>query len=271
MLDAKFMDRYSRLRDARMAERSQQFPSDLRQISARAAQRGMVQSGVHLSQVHQTHERELEIRTIIAWESLVRVQRTLGALPDDDLRVDLKRLLTAEIKSFTATLSQSLQQQLQRLPRKQDFSLEIAQQRLTQKHHVEIDLYVDSLMSSPERDPAQHQYNFYGSIGAVQTGANAQADVVQNLGADDRAALTESLALVRDAIQQTSDLAETQRNELLEIAADCEAQVVADAPNNTKLLTMLTVLGTTVQSIASVRPAYQALKSALLPLGITLP
>ncbi|WP_144409301.1 hypothetical protein [Pseudoxanthomonas suwonensis] len=271
MLDANFINRYSRLLEARTAERLRQFPSELRQISARAAQRGIFHSSVHASQVHQAHERELEVRAILAWESLARVQRTLGTQPDGTLRQDLKRQLSSQVNSFCAELSQSLQQQLQRLPRNQVLSLDAMRQHLIQKHDVEIDLYVDSLMNSPEQDSAQAQYNFYGSVGAVQTGANAQANVVQNLGADDRAALTESLTLIRDALQQASDLAETQRQELLEIAAECETQVVADSPNNTKLLTMLTILGTAVQSIASARPAYQALRTALFPLGITLP
>lgn len=271
MPDANFTNRYSRLLEARTAERLRQFPTEIRQISARAAQRGMLHSSVHASQLHQAHERELEVRTISAWECLVRVQRTLGAPPDDTLRQYLKRQLASQITSVSAELSQSLQQQLQRLPRNQALSLDAMRQHLIQKHDVEIDLFVDALMNSPKQDPSQSQYNFYGSIGAVQTGANAQANVIQNLGVDDRAAITESLTLVRDALQQANDLAETQRKELLEIAAECETQLTADSPNNTKLLTMLTVLGTTVQSIASARPAYQALRTALLPLGITLP
>lgn len=272
MLDSTFVDRYSRLLDTRLIERAQQFPVELSQIAAKASQSGMFHSSVHASQVHQAHQRELEVRTIIAWQSLVRTHRTLGTNLDQNLRTDLKAELASRISSFGAGLSQSLQQQLQRLPMHQTFSLAETQQHLVQKHEIEVDFYVDSLMSNnSSQPPATQQYNFYGSIGAVQTGANAQANVVQNIGAEDRAALTQSLSLVREALQHAEGLAERQQQELLEIAAECEAQVASDSPNNTKLLTMFTVLGTAVQSIASARPAYQALKTALLPLGITLP
>lgn len=114
-------------------------------------------------------------------------------------------------------------------------------------------------------------YNFYGAVGSVQTGANATANVVQNLGADDRASLLSAIQQVRDALSNSPSVGEQQRSELLEIADECASQMTASAPNNTKLLTMFNVLGTAIQSIASAQPAYQALKGAILPLGITLP
>jgi len=271
MLDPTFVDRYSRLLESRIAERMQHFPMELRKISETAAQKGMFQSSAHASQAHQAHQRELEVRTIIAWECLVRTHRTLGENVDQVIRADLKVELASRIQSFGSVLAQSLQQQLQRLPAHQTFSLADAQRHLVQKHEVEIDLYVDSLLSSGSNQAPTSQYNFYGSIGAVQTGANAQANIVQNLGTEDRAAISQSLTLVREALRQADDLAERQQQDLIEIATDCETQFVSKTPNNIKLLTMLTVLGTSVQSIASARPAYLALKSALLPLGITLP
>lgn len=116
----------------------------------------------------------------------------------------------------------------------------------------------------------QH-YNFYGAVGSVQTGANATANVIQNLGADDRATLSSAIQQVRDALSNAQTVGEQQRKELLEIADECVSQMSASSPNNTKLLTMFNVLGTSIQSIASAQPAYQALKIAVLPLGITLP
>ena len=39
-------------------------------------------------------------------------------------------------------------------------------------------------------------YNFYGTVGAVQTGPGAIANIVQNLGADEKHAILEALAQV---------------------------------------------------------------------------
>lgn len=142
------------------------------------------------------------------------------------------------------------------------------------KHDIEVDLYVDSLSRLDEgraTGALMQHYNFYGTVGSVQTGANATANVIQNLGADDRAALSSAVQQVRDALSNAPTVAEQQRKELLEIADECVSQIAASSPNNTKLLTMFNVLGTAIQSIAGAQPAYQALKVAVLPLGITLP
>ena len=133
------------------------------------------------------------------------------------------------------------------------------------KYDIEVDLYVDSLfVSDPDKGVASmtQNYNFYGNIGSVQTGANSTANVVQNLEPNDRDALLRALQQVRDAIFNASSVEERQREELVEIADECTSQMLTESPDNTELLTMFNVLGTAIQSIASAQPAYQVLKSA---------
>ena len=119
--------------------------------------------------------------------------------------------------------------------------------------------------------PMTHNFNFHGNVGSVQTGANAIANVVQNLGADERTALVSALQQVKEAIGIAPSLAEPRRQEILKVAHECSSQIESESPNDTKLLAMFNVLGTTIQSIASAQPAYQALKTALFAIGITLP
>ncbi|MFA6310400.1 MAG: hypothetical protein WCV99_10550 [Sterolibacterium sp.] len=119
--------------------------------------------------------------------------------------------------------------------------------------------------------PVVNNFNFQGTVGSVQTGANAVANVVQNLGADERTALVSALQQVKEAIGIAPSLPEPQRRELLEIAHECSSQLESESPNDTQFLNMFNVLGTTIQSIAGVQPAYQVLKTALLAVGITLP
>jgi len=120
--------------------------------------------------------------------------------------------------------------------------------------------------------PMTHNYNFYGNIGSVQTGANAVANVVQNLGADERASLAAALQQFKETIEIAPSLTEPQRQELLEIARECSLQISSESsPNDSRLLDIFNVLGITIQSISSAQPAYQALKTAFLALGITLP
>lgn len=274
MLDSTMQARFETLVEVKMAERQKLFPLDLTQIDSQASLRGMLNSSVRILQTQQAHERELEVRAILAWESLVRVHRTFGQPMSDSLRDDLKGEIHKRIDQFMAELTASLNERTNRSGLNISVSLDDAHRAVTTKHDIEVDLYVDSMSVHNEEKTTgtlmQH-YNFYGAVGSVQTGANATANVIQNLGADDRATLSSAIQQVRDALSNAQTVGEQQRKELLEIADECVSQMSASSPNNTKLLTMFNVLGTSIQSIASAQPAYQALKIAVLPLGITLP
>ena len=275
MLDPIFLDRVARLTEVRIRERRRQFPGELTAIAGNLNARGLLRSSVHVFQSQQAHERELEARAILTWENLVRVHRTFGARYAPELRDDFKALLSTRVEVDFAELSGSFEavQRLSGLLRAND--LAEAKEHVLSKHAAEIDLYVDSLLpsegSGSMSSPNSQTYNFYGNVGAVQTGAHAVANTIQNLGADDRAALISAIDQVKDALTSTSTLQEQHRRELLELASEAKEQLAAANPNNTKLLTVFTVLATSVQAIASAQPAYLALKSALLPLGIMLP
>ena len=116
-----------------------------------------------------------------------------------------------------------------------------------------------------------HNYHFHGNVGSVQTGANAVANVIQNLSVDERASLAAALQQFKKAIEIAPSLTKPERQKLFEIAQECSSEIGSESPNDTKLFAMFNILGTTIQSIASAQPAYQALKTAFLVCGITLP
>ena len=273
MLDQTLQARFERLVEVKMTERRKQFPLELRQIDSQASAHGMLHSSTRILKTLQASERELEVRAILAWESLVRVHRTYGQPMSDTLRDDLKAEIHRHIDQNMAELTVSLNGCIRKsglitMP----VSLIDAHSTVKAKHDIEVDLYVDSLsVATGGIGTMTQNYNFYGAIGSVQTGANATANVIQNLGEDDRASLSSAIQQVREALSNASSVGEQQRRELLEIADECASQMSENSPNNTKLLTMFNVLGTAIQSIASAQPAYQALKVAVLSLGITLP
>lgn len=119
--------------------------------------------------------------------------------------------------------------------------------------------------------PMIQNYNFLGNVGSVQTGANAVATVVQNLGVNERASLITALQQFKNAIESEPSLTEMQKQELLEIMQNCSNEINSETPNDTKLNDMFNVLGATVQTLASAPVAYQVLKTAFLACGINLP
>jgi hypothetical protein len=133
---------------------------------------------------------------------------------------------------------------------------------------IEIDLYLDGQMTSGNEKPQLH---FHGPVGAVQTGAHSRADVLQNISAEDRGALTRALVELREAIENAHELHAAQRRELIEVAAECEQVSASGAGTIRNFAECSTSSLQPFQSIASAQPVYAALRAAVAPLGISLP
>ena len=275
MFNDKFLERANRLIQVRLAERQKQIPLEISKIQRESAARGMLNSSMSILNTKEVCEREIEIRAVIAWQSLVRVINTLGYETKENLNNDLKEYITNSINTNYEELTQILNQNLRKMMKPEQVSMEEARNHAISKHEIEIDLFTDTLKDQPETQESMtdtnHNYNFYGSVGSVQTGSGAQANVVQNLGGEDQEAIKQALALASDAIQAATDIADTQKNELIEIASQARNELEKETPNSTMLQSMFVTIGTTIQTLASAKPAYQALKGALIPLGIMLP
>jgi hypothetical protein len=275
-LDPKVRERFLKLLGIETDAREPQFRQRLQGLDREAASRSMFQSGSHLHNITESHESELEERAALAWGCLTRAYESSASPEVADLAESLKSLLREQINLSAHRMDSSLQSYVERIApplHARSQSVDDCRRRLVRKFEAEIDIYADTAATrrASQQEARSHQYNFYGAVGAVQTGANSHSNVVQNLDPVDKTALLEALSLARDAIQTVSELSERQKIELIEIADDCQKELAAPNANNTKLLTMLNVLAATIQTTASARPAYAALKSALLPLGITLP
>jgi hypothetical protein len=59
--------------------------------------------------------------------------------------------------------------------------------------------------------------------------------------------------------------------EVVAVVEETRSELLVDRPNRTKLQAFFSVITSTIQTLASAQPAYQALKTALLPFGVILP
>lgn len=275
MFSEKYLERTNRLIDVQLAERKKQIPIEISTVQRQASANGMLNSSMYVLQVKDICEREIEIRAVIVWKSLVRIINTLTDEANDNLASDLKQYLSSSINSNYDELTQILNQNLKGMLKPEQVAMTEVREHVIAKHEIEIDLYVDTKAESTQTESAsmteKHDYHFYGAVGAVQTGASAQASVVQNLGAEDKEVIKQALTLASDAIQAATNIVDTQKNELIEIVNDANTELDKGSPNSTKLQSLFITIGTTIQTLASAKPAYQALKGALIPLGITLP
>lgn len=275
MFSEKFLERVNRLIEIQFAERRKQVPLKISIVKREHAASGSLHSSMTVLRIKETCEREIEIRAILVWQSLVRVIQTLGIESLNDITVDLKQFIRERINSSHAELTELLSQNLMNMMKIDQVSLDEARDHVIAKHEIEIDLYIDTYKKRSEMGGAdtekQSNYHFYGNVGAVQTGPGAEANIVQNLGQDDRSAIEQALALARDAIAAAEEIAEEKRHELVEIVDEATNELGRENPNSTKLQSLLATVATTIQTLASAQPAYQALKGALIPLGIMLP
>lgn len=271
MLDSTLRERATALILVKTDDRHKRFIGDAGRSLGQSIEIG--RSGKLIRELHRAHELEVEVRAVLCWESIVRVHKAFGEPFSDSLRDDLKSFFDTALKHNSDNLVDCLAIFFDGIKAAAGLNLDEAIEETAAKYHVEIDLYVDSLSAARSKSPpsATNTYSFHGNVGAVQTGASAVAHVVQNIGTEDRAALLEALAQTQAVIAADKSLPAPQREELIAVAEKCAAEVNSKNPNNTILFAMLTALGTTVQSIAAGQPAYEALKVAVLALGITLP
>lgn len=273
MFNDTLLARLNKLLESQLSDRDRWFATEVTEINNDAIGHGYFHSGTRIHKLQEAYEHELGVRAQLIWQGLVRVHGILGSPLATTTREDFKREVASRVDQQADQLTTDCLGQVRRSHALMDVTLEDARVRIQNKHEVEIDLYVDSIsfQASTTSVPMSTAYHFYGAVGAVMSGADATANVVQNLSQGDRADIENALMQVKQALATESNLTPQRKNELAAIADECATELKSPAPNNTKLLSMFNVLGLSIQSIASAQPAYQALKVALLSVGVSLP
>src|SRR5262249_10253804 len=127
------------------------------------------------------------------------------------------------------------------------------------------------LQSPTAGDQSPAIFNFYSSVGAVQTGPSATANVVQTINPSDKETLLKALETVKQGLVDIDALPSHPKKEIIELVDEAHIEVDKSNPNRTRLGSILQGIATAIQTAGSLQPAYQALKAALIPFGIPLP
>ena len=268
-----FEDRLHRLIGALLPERKNDVLLQLQKMKEQHSARGLLQSGVTVQKIKEILSRELEAQSILIWNNIVRVYNTIGIESDENAAVYFKDLFGRYHERSLRELQQIYDNQIKVVGRSFPSDLEDTSVSVIRKHDVEIDLFVDSLSKGREKKSVGQKtnYNFYGTVGVVQSGAGAQANLVQHLGETEKQDILKALEDIKCAIIDASNIDDNSTAELIEIVDDSVTEINKTNPNNSRLRAYFDALSGSIQMIANAGPAYQAFKSALLPLGITLP
>ena len=112
---------------------------------------------------------------------------------------------------------------------------------------------------------------FYAPVASFQAGAGSIAAVNQTVSIGDRDALVKALDLVREAIQREQKVDTFNKEEVIELIDEGRAEAAKSKPNGMKLGSIMQTVSAAIQTVATLKSAYQTLKIALAPFGIQLP
>jgi hypothetical protein len=273
MLDSKLTELAGKMIKTQLDERTEQLAREISQAQAEATMRGVGRSGAVLQMVHDICARDIGLRALIVWQNLLRVLSEAGVQSSKSLVNDLKEEISKYQGAIYSEPYNRLEKVIQNVGTRVDLSLTDALDRAITKVNSEIELFALKLQRYVETQGNQSSpvFNFYSPVGAVQTGPSAIASVVQNLGAEDRKAILDALQVVQKGLDAVETLPAVPKEEIVDLVAETQAELDKPKPNNTRLRTSLVAIATAIQTVANLQPAYQAIKTALLPLGISLP
>lgn len=261
-----------------IGDQNVRLQADITRIRAEMSARGVLNSGMTLHRVAQACADAARDRGQLAWQILFRFVTTAGVRYYDGLADDLNALVSEFLPPTLGDLKGYPKQEAERLGNKNaaaqlEQMVETARTVALARIKNEIDLFTVSLKNrqavSSEKPDAQ-VFNIYSPVGSIQTGANAVAYVTQSIDASTKAKLNGALVAIEEALAHVDALPTHPKAEIIEIVREAKTEVAKGEPNATKLRSLLSTTATAIQTVASMKPAYELLKAGLAYLGITL-
>lgn len=152
--------------------------------------------------------------------------------------------------------------------------LDSARNQALLKVGTEIDSFVNSLkrkVDTAKNGTSPISLTFNAPVGSIQTGDSSIANVTQNIDTEVKDQIRKALEDINSILTQPEVETPTPKGELLEVVQDSQVELQKEKPDVTRLKSLLTGIGTSIQMVSSLNPAYETLKHALTFIGISLP
>lgn len=271
MLTDTAIDRIKESVEAELGPRSTNLAAALTACDSDFASRGAFNSSLRILRRGIVGCQELEVRADIIWALIQRCRPWLGE-PDDDLLNGLNQQIEYHIGAQAAVVMRVTSQTStdpQRLQAAIEVPIADCRKQLIKKFWSQARFFVDELRHPPTLNASGATYNFNSYVGAVQTGAQATAHV--RIDAAGSARVIEALERLREALPTAADMALDAREQGIGLVSDIIVAARADKPNRLTLTSLLMGLGMTVQTVASLRPAWDAVRQVAPLIGVNLP
>jgi hypothetical protein len=269
MISSEHKNLFWRLLEPEMREPTAELQAGLRR--ARDAQQVM-SSRMRLV-LEEVARRNLSQRATRVWELLQRVMSDVGVTPDESTAHTAKVLVREAMEQQHARVLATLEKySLSKQPNHPEFR-NLESEAFAQRDRIwaEIDLLFEKLRQQRTPAPSQPVFNFHGPVGAVQAGPNATAYIQQQIGGDALERLQQSLDALVSAVEQAEELIEPVRTDVVAVVQEVKAELQQRSPNRIRLGGLALGVATSIQTIASLEPAWKMVKAAFASVGVVLP
>lgn len=262
-----------------IAEQNARIEEEIERIKAEMSAKGLFHSSMTLARITDICADAVKTRGQLAWQTYFRFLTTAGISYSDTLADELKELVSYHLPEKLSDLKGYVKQNTNLVGQSDLFdclALELGKARAATlaKVGTEIDLFVHSLRKKEEMKSEGKSatiVNIYSPVGSVQTGDYSTANVTQHLDADVRVALSEALNQITATLADSKIALPQPKAEIVELVYEGQQELRKNTPNITKLRSLLSAVGGSIQTVASMKPSYETLKQALTFLGISLP
>jgi len=248
-----------------IGEQNNNLHREIDRVKAEMSHRGVLRSSMAIKRVTDLCVETIKNRAQLVWQTLFRFITTSGISYSENLSEELKGLIVHHLPENLGDVRGHVKK-----------ITEIAGSPNMYERIVgtEIDLFVHALKKKEAVETngtSSTVFNIYSPVGSIQTGDSSIANVAQNIDTEVKEQIRKALEDIELALNQPEVEPSSSKTELIEVVQESKDEIQKEKPNVTRLRSLLTTVGTSIQVVSSLKPAYETLKHALTFLGISLP
>ncbi len=261
-----------------IGEQNNILHGEIDRVKEEMAGRGIFRSGMTIKRVSDLCIETVKNRAQLVWQTLFRFITTTGISYSEKLSEEIKDLVAQHLPENLGDLRGHIEQITELAGasnlHKNLEELYSARNQALAKVGTEIDLFIHSLKKKAEAESngaSSTIFNIYSPVGSIQTGDSSIANVTQNIDTEVKEQIRKALEEINLTLNQSEVETPTPKGELIEVVQESQDELQKEKPNVTRLRSLLTTVGTSIQVVSSLKPAYETLKQTLTFLGISLP
>ena len=225
----------------------------------------------YAARLAQLYRDQLIARGQVILDAIKTIHQRFGLASDDHLTQELKALAGSMLETQTKNLRVAYGQHLEPFgisPVRDPLEYQAPMTYAGVLNAIGLHLWeVQNVPMPKQTDPALI-FNIHAPVGAIQTGANAIANVAMNWTGENVATVAKALAEFKSLLATAPDIDVQLRADLLEDVENASKELESANPEAWRLTRWLGGVGTAVQTVGALQAAWEAVKVGLRALGL---